>query len=129
MRTREKSKAQLVRELKEALEVVHDREAQIYHLQKDITSLNELRELLNDRTKERNALNSQVYDLKQAVQRLEQEKKKVMEDRDGWKSDTVKANQQLREMRQLFFQQAALAGKLADQSYLTVAPTRNFETL
>ena len=123
MRTREKSKAQLVKELAATQELVQDRDGQIRVLLEDNAKLGDLRERVKALNTDHQTRCHEVYDLKKELDRMQNQIAELERDRDGWKSDSMKLHNELQAMRKNFFQQAALAGRLADHSFATVAPS------
>lgn len=67
MRTREKSKAQLLKELNALKELVQDRDAQIALLRKDSAALRTLELTHAEVLSDRDAKRQEVYDLRQEV--------------------------------------------------------------
>lgn len=126
MRTRDKSKAQLLRELQaahtknEKLITLRDQMAkdlescrdQLQACDKAIKQLQEENRRMHVTTSnamgQEKLLNNQLLDM-------------TLE-RDDWKKSFLEMQARMKQMRKNFFQQAALAGELADNAFATVGP-------
>ncbi len=129
MRIREKSKAQLLRELNQAnakydkLLALRDRmstemETRWNNIQACDKAIKQLQE--ENRTMHVTTEN--------AIGREKLLKGQLLDmtlERDDWKASFLEMQARMRQMRKNFFQQAALAGELAGNAFATVGPVSN----
>lgn len=141
MRTREQSKAQLMSQLANAKAIIKQRDwtikeqaDQIERLKEQKNERNEQitglhksledRELAYTRMKEdRDVIHSGLADLRKELHGQEQRIGDLLHEVRTWKEAFIDMQNRMRQMRKNFYQQAALAGELADNAYATVAPT------
>jgi chromosome segregation ATPase len=126
MRTREKSKAQLMREVKalnEELAAVRNAEQLSAAILKDADKkASELQSDLKRVRDNRDQFHKAMHELKLNNRGLEGQVEDLQRQLKEWKGSYMEMHERMKRMRKNFFQQAALAGELADNAFATVAP-------